>query len=467
MRVFSAQFHQGESTPFKALDEVASQAIEYLMSMPARAVLASGFERWLAQSRAWLTRDFFHLSASYQNRPPAPDQADPAVGFCHSDGPADAVSRRSRLFQEFQDLISHLSRVNPIVLFLDDLQWSDPDSLLLLRSVLHHPSPPAMLLVLGYREESPGNQHLAALRGPFPAALFEHVALGPMAGEDLHELARALSPNDAGAAEHLALESGGNPFLFRQLTLHGAAAGAPLELSGVIGGRLGGLPWYAREFLRVLAVARAPVQLPVLRDAAGIADGLLDAKVRLMAAFLIREASGGCEVYHDRIAEAVAAGIEPGHRRDLHERLATTLEAFAHPDPEAIAAHYFSAGRLADACRTAEIAALRATEVLAFEKAAELYERLIGWTEDTARIADLEERRGEALVNAGRGVDGARCFQRAIEGGATATSRVYGSGTRRNCCARARSRKECRGCGCSFAITVFPFPGREGRPSAG
>jgi tetratricopeptide (TPR) repeat protein len=123
------------------------------------------------------------------------------------------------------------------------------------------------------------------------------------------------------------------------------------------------------------------------------------------------------ETYHDRVRESILARLGPESRRVYHGGLADALEAAPQPDLEALAAHTQGAGRLADASRHYLAAAAQAVQVLAFERAEELYqkaaglaqsdmdraavyERMIHFYTDMARFADSYEmgRRGTELL---------------------------------------------------------------------
>ncbi|MES2075019.1 MAG: AAA family ATPase, partial [Pseudomonadota bacterium] len=79
--------------------------------------------------------------------------------------PLAPLAAQQRLRAAFRDLLGAFARPGqPLVLFLDDLQWADPASLALLRDLLGAPGPAALLLLGAYRPQpAPAGAALARL----------------------------------------------------------------------------------------------------------------------------------------------------------------------------------------------------------------------------------------------------------------------------------------------------------------
>jgi eukaryotic-like serine/threonine-protein kinase len=404
--VFTGKCYQGESLPYKALDELVTRIKEFLQVLPlkdAASVLPLNF--------GLLVRVF-----------PALEVLLPAASL-DLEQTSDQHQLRQRAFEAFRQLLVNLAKQAPVVIFLDDLQWGDLDSALLLQHLTYGEGAPPMLLLLAYRD-GPAGESLAALRDKQSGDFLE-IVLGPLGVLQSRALAESLlDERHAGAAAKVSEESGGSPFFLRQLATHAQKGGSFGTFEELIHQRATALPEAEQRFLEVLAIARAPLSLCVLRDAADLGEQLLMVKAALLNESLIRspgDSPSTCDAYHERIAEAIAKEIPEPRRIQIHQRLAASLEANHEPDAERTARHYLNAGCIPDACRLGRAAAEHAVAVLAFDRAAQLFRNVIDWSAPRqiftpAEVSELERAHGDALVNCGRGVEGARAFERATKG---------------------------------------------------
>jgi eukaryotic-like serine/threonine-protein kinase len=121
--------------------------------------------------------------------------------------------------------------------------------------------------------------------------------------------------------------------------------------------------------------------------------------------------------YHDRIGEAVAGFMTAERERRVHEQLARALDTAHEPDIERVALHFKGAGLREETCVRARLAAERAAVALTFDRAARLYQCVIDWSRsEPGAVAELEQSRGEALADCGRGLEAALAFARAVPG---------------------------------------------------
>ncbi|WP_437680728.1 AAA family ATPase [Sorangium sp. So ce131] len=137
-------------------------------------------------------------------------------------GPSESQNRFNLVFQDFLRVITTAEQ--PVVLFLDDLQWADAASLKLLELVLTDPSGAYLLIVGAYRDqEAIAGQPLMTWLGELREAGVERreIQLAPLSPADVQKLvADALSaPGERVEALSgvLYATSQGNPFFLSQL----------------------------------------------------------------------------------------------------------------------------------------------------------------------------------------------------------------------------------------------------------
>jgi serine/threonine protein kinase len=412
--------YERESVPYKALDSLVDGLSRYLKRLPS------------AEVEALLPRDLPALTRLF----PVLRRVEAVAGARRrSPEIPDLQQMRRRAFRAGRELLARLADRSPVVLFIDDVHWGDADSAALLAEMMRGPDPPALLLIATHHSEEAGMADL--LRGvlegagPSEATEMRHVRLEALDSVEACALARELvgQASSSAQAEALARESGGSPFLLRELARHtivlathaGEAVGERVTLETVLRARLAPLPTEARRLLEAMAVAGQPVSLEVARSTAGLDSSELEALRLLGAAHLVRthgaREQGQIEVYHDRIREAVLARMRPEEITALHRRLALSLEIAGESGQETLAVHFAAGGEHERAAEHAAAAARQAFDALAFDRAARLYR----WTLDLHPLLGPEARRlrvrlAEALANAGRGAQAAQAYLAAAEG---------------------------------------------------
>jgi hypothetical protein len=423
--VLAGRCYERESVPYKALDSVVDALCRHLLRLPVDECA-----QLVPRDAAALVRVFpvlRRVGALAAARAPAEIP--------------DATELRRRGFAALRELLAKLAQRRPLVLFIDDLQWGDADSGVLLGELLAPPDPPAMLLVCCQRSEDaePGPLIATLLASRTGGIETHELAIDALGDAEARALARSLLGDSAGDAaldercELAAREARGSPFLLVQLAQH-LASGAGLSGAGAVSfedlvrARLANLSERARNLLELVAVAGRPLGKDTARDAAAL-DALDDALAPLLAGQLLRTSrahgSDTIECYHDRIRETVAGLLEPARAAGHHAHLAHTLEAAGAgaEDPEALALHYEAAGERARAGTWVQVAAERATRALAFDHAALLYRRALAWQDpDDEQRRELQVRLAAALADAGRGHEAAQAYLAAARGAAPALS---------------------------------------------
>lgn len=129
---------------------------------------------------------------------------------------------RQRLLTAMLAFLGAVSqRCRGLVLFLDDVQWADDETMALLAGVLADRSVRGVLLLLGWRTEAEGEQPRVPARWGWESAVPQHLLeVHPMRVDEVQAwLAAALHGGQVRAdiAEWLHRISGGNPFFLGQL----------------------------------------------------------------------------------------------------------------------------------------------------------------------------------------------------------------------------------------------------------
>lgn len=441
--VLAGRCYERESVPYKALDPIIDALSRFLRRLGR------------LQAEALLPRDVRSLARLF----PVLQRTEAIAGAPRLGEPKDPQELRKRAFQALRELLGRIGDRRALVLAIDDLQWADEDSARLLSDVLRPPQAPRLMLIAAYRREGaealPALRQLRALQqalangggveavADLRASSFSirklraqplevrTLELEPLLPAEAQRLAHALlaeHPDRTGQSLAIADESLGNPLLLVEfvhfLRGGGDAHEGPVTLERVIEARLAALPDDARRLIEIVSVAARPLPLAVAAAAAGAVDP--EGVAALLRAHHLARTAGGAdadriEPYHDRIRVAVVATFTEAERRDRHRRLARALEVHAAFDYEALCVHFAAGGEPAPASLYAERAADQSIASLAFDRAVALLRRAIelrGDDADPVELARLQGRLGEALANAGRGVESARAYLLAAEGAA-------------------------------------------------
>jgi serine/threonine protein kinase len=404
--VLQGRCYERESVPYKALDGVVDSLSKQLASMrQGRA------ETLMPRNAMALARVFpvmLQVDAIFNARSAKPETI-------------DLFTLRRQAFGALRELLGRLANRQPLVIYIDDLQWADADSSFLLEDLLRRPDAPRLLLVGSFRtEDVEAKLFLKQLLQQTGTDTCRELFVGPLPDSEARELTRSLFTSVGFSSEpfieSIVHEAGGSPFLLEQLTHYGMmnerAATAGITLSTMLDERIRQLPPGSRQFLDTLAVARRPVNQDVAVSAAGLTGNSVEILDALRAAQFVRSGgtSYGVEIYHDRIGETLASSLADDERRQIHRRLAQALEARGLDDPEALYEDYLGAGEEDRAAVHAEAAARKAASTLAFDRAALYYRRAIDLRPGAANIVALKISLGDALANAGRPAEAAREF---------------------------------------------------------
>ncbi len=408
--ILRGRCYEQESVPYKAVDSAMDALCQQLLRL-SREWLAS----LLPDNMAMLAKLFpviRQLQQDFSWPEPTATMSDPRQA-------------RRLAIAALRDLLRRLAQRRRMVLVIDDLQWGDTDSAILLTELLAAPDPPPMLMLCTYRREyaerSACLQMLLPTLQENPAIKRVDLPVEPLTTGEAREFATQLmGESDAGAIAQIVADSGGSPYLVKELADY--VATRPVEsLAGVsleqaLGQRLSSLAPDTQQLLEVIAVHGLPLaQIDAYRAANLIGrDPVPLATLRY--ANLIRSTGTAetdqVETYHDRVRETVVARLAAETKRERHLALAVTLDGSRRADAETLASHFEGAGENQRAGALFEVAADHAAAALAFDRAATFYKRSLRLGKiGTAAEFGLRQRLAEALANARGGVETAEAFE--------------------------------------------------------
>jgi predicted ATPase/signal transduction histidine kinase len=274
--------------------------------------------------------------------------------------PLEPLEAQTRLYTTLKSFVqAFASEERPLVLFIDDLQWSDGASLAAMRALATDPESKYLLLLGSYRpREVEPDRAFWRFDEDLKRGRMAHVRVdvGPLSSKAvevwLGEVLRADAPRAAPLAELLTTKSGGNPFFLRQLlaSLHRSRhlsfdphrrrwnwSLSEIERVSVTENvvqllleAMHPLPAETREVLQVASCVGKTANIALLvelvdRPESEVRSALTPAVCKGLMA--IEPTSGEVHFAHDRVQDAAYSMISESCRQELHLRIGRVLEA--------------------------------------------------------------------------------------------------------------------------------------------
>jgi class 3 adenylate cyclase len=336
----------------------------------------------------------------------------------HAERPSTETGRYL-LFEAIDAWLRRIAARCPVLLVLDDLQWADRPTLLLLRHLARSASSERVMIVGTYRDtDHPAAELASALADLRRSAGFARIDVSGFGADDVDELLETFSSGDLALdtnelVRELLTETSGNAFfvteMVRDLTGSAYRRGGtsvpvqwrvPESIREMVVGRVGRLSVACADVLRVASVIGSEFGVTALRKIAGLDDAQFDSLLdEAEESRLVRPLPRSGEAYtfeHAVVRHVLHDSISAARRRRLHRRTAEVLEVERAADRArrvAELAYHFCEGAdddvSAKAVSYAREAGDDAAGQLAFESAADHYRRA---------IAVLDQFGGDALV---------------------------------------------------------------------
>ena len=241
------------------------------------------------------------------------------------------------LAERLATLVEQRAEDNPVLLALDDAQWSDPLSAYTLRVLPKRLIAAPIAWLLATREVPGGGPAEMIVDGARPDLAITWLDLAPLAEDAVLAVATdRLGARPESAVLRRLAGARGNPFLAVQLLEGlfepGAAAAGPAAVpTGLLDGvrkRLAALPETVRELVRTAAVLGPEFQLTDVADLLGRpAAQLTEPLLAAINAGLLTDEGRTVRFRHDLLRQAVYQDLPPSGRRALHRAIADHLLA--------------------------------------------------------------------------------------------------------------------------------------------
>jgi predicted ATPase/signal transduction histidine kinase len=276
--------------------------------------------------------------------------------------PAEAANRLRLALESF--IASQASAGQPLIVFLDDLQWADVASLSLIESMLASSALRHVLVVGAYRDSEVGTDHpltrsVAALQRS--GVTIDRLELQPLGRDALTRLAadalHSSAQDAAPLADLLLAKTAGNPFFTTQflLALHRdgliafdaqrlrwscaldriAAAGITDNVADLMTRKIDRLSPRGQDLLQLAACIGHVFDAGTLAVVCelGLSAVLSTLWEAVRAGLLVAGAGNAFAFLHDRVQQAAYSRIEPQRRPQVHLSIGRLLWAQGRGTP--------------------------------------------------------------------------------------------------------------------------------------
>jgi len=326
----------------------------------------------------------------------------------------DPEHERDRLFEAVSQFITNVSKETPLLVVLDDLQWTDQSSLLLMHYLARGVSRERLLLVGAYRDNEVDEKHPLSpvLTELNRERLLQSVLLKRMSLNDVAEMVKQILEQDDVPKEFCQLvyqKIGGNPFfveevikslmeqelIFREGNRWKIKDVSRIEfpetVKGVVKARIGRLDDECRNLLSMASFVGYDFTFEALRGVTGFEENKLVELLERMTktgqikARVVR-GEDACSFADAIVRDVVHEEVSPLMHRRLHHIVGSALEkAYANKIDDHLAElayQFLEGGEKAKALDYFFRAAEKAVKVYAHGEASTYFQTALGLLEE-------------------------------------------------------------------------------------
>ena len=348
----------------------------------------------------------------------------------------DPEEDRRRLFHSFTEAIHALGGVQPVLMVIEDVHWSDDATLDLMLHLARRIAPQRIALVLTFRSDEVGPR-LSRLLAEFDRArCASEVSLRPLAAAEVLAMLQSIfEANVAFGPPFVTALHGlteGNPFFIEEMLKALLVSGDLVHTDGVwrarplenihvprtateaVDRRLADLSAAAARVASIAAVAGRRFDFGLLQAVTQLHEPELLALVKELvgAQLVVEESADRFAFRHALTREAIRTRLLARERLPLHRAIADALEQeydeAAGEGDDALAYHNFEAGAWEPARRFALRAATRALALSAPREALQHFDRAVTATANAGAQPDAA-----LLIGRGRAHEILGAFQQA------------------------------------------------------
>jgi DNA-binding SARP family transcriptional activator len=327
--------------------------------------------------------------------------------------PSDDEGARFRLFDAACRFLLRRAERQPTVVVLEDIQWADESTLLLVEHLTPLLPRSRLLLAVTCREVHVDRHHrLTTTLAELTRASVATIGLRGLAVDEVGALIRSITGEEAPAAavDRITVRTNGNPYFVGEIARLGDDR-LPSTITAVVRSHLRSLTDAQFDVLSTAALIGREIDPTLVAEVAGVSDAEVEEALEAAVDATIVDSPGrSLRFVHALVREVLVEDVPLHLRRQRHRRVARALAGFDDHRLDQAAHHWFVGARPADVDEAVPVtlrAGARATSLLAHGEAARHYDHTVSLLAmdpgaDRRRRCDVLHALGEARMRNGQ-----------------------------------------------------------------